>query len=228
MAICSNGLAWRIPQTEELGGLILLRVTKSRTWLKHTQSIHYTLYDSGRKISEAFTWVVTNNAYIPGGSLVAKSCPTLSTPWIVACQAPLSMGFSRWDFWNGLPFPPPGGLTDPGIKPGSPALQAGSLLTKQFLDEETNENCSVSFSSGNVIIKISSQLECVCVLKSLRSSMTLCDPMDRSLPGSSVHGILQARILEWVAMPSSRGSSWPKDPTRGSYISCIGRQVLYN
>ena len=45
--------------------------------------------------------------------------------------------------------------------------------------------------------------------KSLQSSLTLWDPMDYSLPGSSVHGILQARILEWVAMPFSRGSSWP-------------------
>ena len=48
--------------------------------------------------------------------------------------------------------------------------------------------------------------------------LTLCDPMDRSPPGSSVHGILQARMLEWVAMPSSRGSSWPRDWTQ---VSCI-------
>ena len=47
--------------------------------------------------------------------------------------------------------------------------------------------------------------------KSLQSCLTLYDPMDCSLPGSSVHGILQARILEWVAMPSSRGSSQPRD-----------------
>ena len=52
--------------------------------------------------------------------------------------------------------------------------------------------------------------------------------MDCSLPGSSVHGILQARILEWVAMPSSRESSWPTDQTHVLYISCIGRQVLYH
>ena len=44
-----------------------------------------------------------------------------------------------------------------------------------------------------------------------RLYLTLCDPMDYSLPASSVHGILQARILEWVAIPFSRGSSWPKD-----------------
>ena len=49
--------------------------------------------------------------------------------------------------------------------------------------------------------------------------------MDCSLPGSSVHGILQARILEWVAIPFSKGSSQPRD---GTCISCIGRQVLYH
>ena len=49
-----------------------------------------------------------------------------------------------------------------------------------------------------------------------------------SPPGSSVQGILQARILEWVAMPSSRGSSWPKVQIHISYIFCIGRQVLYH
>ena len=46
-----------------------------------------------------------------------------------------------------------------------------------------------------------------------QSCLTLCDPMDCSLPGSSVHGILQARILEWVVIPFSRGSSWPRDRT---------------
>ena len=46
-----------------------------------------------------------------------------------------------------------------------------------------------------------------------QSCLTLCEPLDCSPPGSSVHGILQTRILEWVAMPSSRGSSWPRDQT---------------
>ena len=54
-------------------------------------------------------------------------------------------------------------------------------------------------------------------------------PMECSPPGSSVHGILQARILEWVAIPYSRGSSRPRDWTRSiSYVSCVGRWVLYN
>ena len=59
--------------------------------------------------------------------LVAKSCPTLETPWTVALQAPLSMGFSRQEYWSGLLFPSPGDLPDPGIKSGSPALQADSF-----------------------------------------------------------------------------------------------------
>ena len=54
------------------------------------------------------------------------------------------------------------------------------------------------------------------------------DPMNCSLPDSSVHGILQARILEWVAMPSSRVFSKPRDRTHVSYVSCIGKQVLYH
>ena len=49
-------------------------------------------------------------------------------------------------------------------------------------------------------------------------------PMDSILPGSSVHGISQARILEWVVIPFSRGSSWPRDWT---WVSCIGRWILY-
>ena len=49
------------------------------------------------------------------------------TPWTIAHQTPLSMGFSRQEYWSGLPFPPPGALPNPGIEPGSPALQADSL-----------------------------------------------------------------------------------------------------
>ena len=61
------------------------------------------------------------------------------------------------------------------------------------------------------------QSVCVCV-RVTPSCLTLCDPMDSSPPGSSAHGILQARILEWVAIPFFRGSSWPRDQT---CISCI-------
>ena len=64
--------------------------------------------------------------------------------------------------------------------------------------------------------------------KLLQLCPTLCDPMDYTPPGSSVHGILQARILEWVAISFFRGASQPRDRTRMSYISCTGRQVLYH
>ena len=88
------------------------------------------------------------------------------TPWTVARQAPLSMGFSRQEYWSGLPF-----------------------LTPHVL----------------------------CLVTQL--CPTLCNLMDYIPPGSSVHGILQARILEWVSMPSSRGSSPPRDWTQDSLFA---------
>ena len=54
----------------------------------------------------------------------------IATPWTVARQAPLSMGFSRQEYWSGLPFPSPGNLPNPGIEPGSPALQADALSSE--------------------------------------------------------------------------------------------------
>ena len=62
--------------------------------------------------------------------LVTKLCLTLLTSWTVACQAPLSMEFSREKYWNGLPFPSSGDFPNPGIEPRSHALQADSLPTE--------------------------------------------------------------------------------------------------
>ena len=62
-------------------------------------------------------------------SEVSQSCPTLCDLWTVAHQAPLSMGFSRQEYWSGLPFPSPGDLSDPGIEPRSPILQADALTS---------------------------------------------------------------------------------------------------
>ena len=53
-----------------------------------------------------------------------------ATPWTVARQAPLSMGFSRQEYWSGLSFSSPGDLSNPGIKPGSPALKADALSSE--------------------------------------------------------------------------------------------------
>ena len=58
---------------------------------------------------------------------------TSATPWTVACQAPLSMGFPRQEYWSGLPFPSPGDLPDPGIKPTSPESPA---LADRFFTTE--------------------------------------------------------------------------------------------
>ena len=66
---------------------------------------------------------------------------------------------------------------------------------------------------------------CIHVMKSevAQTCPTLCDPVDCSPPGSSIHGILQARILEWVAIPSSRGSSQPRDRTQ---VSCTASRFF--
>ena len=86
------------------------------------------------------------------------------------------MGFSRHEYWSGLPFPPPGDLPDPGIKPVSPASPA---LAGGF------------YTFGSPCLRVSES-------EAAQSCPTLCDPMDCSLPGFSVHGIFQARVLEWV------------------------------
>ena len=65
-----------------------------------------------------------------GCGLVAKPCLTLAAPWTVAYQSPLSIEFSRQEYWSGLPFPFPGYLPKPGMEPGSPTLQADSLLSE--------------------------------------------------------------------------------------------------
>ena len=80
----------------------------------------------------------------------------------------------------------------------------------------------------NYVVCIICMHKCIMCLCA-QSYPTLCNSMDGSPPGSSVHGILQARILEWVAISSSRGSSWLRDQTHIlPCISCIGRWILYH
>ena len=67
----------------------------------------------------------------------------------------------------------------------------------------------------------------VCARLVAESCLTLCNPTDSNPPDSSVHGIFQAGILEWVAISSSRGSSQPRDGTLISCVSCSGRRILY-
>ena len=129
---------------------------------------------------------------------------SFATPWTVAYQVPLSMGFPRWEYWSGLPFPPPGDLPNPGIKLEAPALASGF---------STTEPCGKP-----IIMSIKKES------KVAQSCPTLCNPMDCSLPVSSIHGIFQARVLEWVAISFSRGSSQPRD---WAQVSCIaGRRFI--
>ena len=81
-----------------------------------------------KKIATDILSIFEVSFLICGGSLVTKSCLTLATPWTVACQSPLSMGFPKQAYWSKLPFPSPGDLPDPGIKSPSSAI-AGKFYT---------------------------------------------------------------------------------------------------
>ena len=132
----------------------------------------------------------------------------------VTYQAPLSMGFSRQEYWSGLPLPSPGDLPDPGTEPGSPALQADSLPSEiSEKSQWVNNNDSLcSFQTRTDVHPILPFCS-VSISEIDQSCLTLCDPTDCSPSGSPIHGIFQARILEWVAISFSRASSWPRDRT---------------
>ena len=151
------------------------------------------------------------------------------TSWTVAHQASLSLEFSRQESWSGLPFPPPGDL--PNLEIQLTSLFTSSAVTGKFFTTST---------TSEAIYTCICICECICIYISWTKSsfgffcstytqllrhVWLCNPMDCSPPGSPVHGIFQARILEWVAISSSRGSSQPRDWT---HVSCIGRWILYH
>ena len=89
----------------------------------HEETFHEGGHTDSKEAHEKTFNIISHCACV----LVTQSCPTLCDPWTVACQAPLSMEFSRQEYWSGLPCPSPGDLPDPGIEPRSPALQAESL-----------------------------------------------------------------------------------------------------
>ena len=131
------------------------------------------------------------------------------TSWTVARQAPLSMGFSRQEYWRRLPSPPLGDLLDPGSNLCFLCL----LHCRQILYPLSHR--------GSPLF-----LDVVFVVLVAKLCPTLCDPMDCSPPASSVHGIFQARTLEWAAISSCRGFSQPRDQTHVSRVPCTGRQAL--
>ena len=122
------------------------------------------------------------------------------TPWTVAHQAPLSMGFPRQENWSGLPFPSPGDLPGPGIKFASPTLASGFFTSEPPGKQTKNIIINKNQGVGDIVCGLVAQL-----------CLTLCNPLDSSPPGSSVHGIFQARILECVATSFSKGSSRARD-----------------
>ena len=128
--------------------------------------------------------------------------PLFAIPWTVALQAPLSMGFCRQEYWRGLPFPSPGDLPDPGVEPAS-------------LSSPSPPRWAGGFSS--VVLPGRPVMSCYTLV--VQSCPTLCNPVDYSLTGSSVHGIPQVRILKWVAIPFSRGFSQSRNLTPASHIA---------
>ena len=89
-----------------------------------------------------------------------QSCPTLCDPWTVAHQAPLSVGFSRQEYWSGLPFPSQADLPDPGIEPASPAL-AGRFLTTALPGKPKARDVTTVTSIISDICYVSTTVTCV-------------------------------------------------------------------
>ena len=163
--------------------------------------------------------------------LVAKLCPAVWNPWTVARQAPLSMEFSRQEYWSGVPLPPPGDLPDPGIEAASltsPALASRFFTTSATWEAhrmapaaESHQSCltlcdridgsppgsrpwdSPGKNTGVACHFLPQRMKVKREREVAQSCPTLRDPMDCSLPGSSVHGISQARVLEWGAIAFS-------------------------
>ena len=117
-----------------------------------------------------------------------------ATPWAVACQAPLSLGFPSQETWSGLPSPQ-------GIFP-TQGSNPGLLHCRQILYSLSHQGSPI-----------------LCMSEVAQSCPTLCDPMDYSPPGSSIHRIFQGRVLEGVVISFSRGSSRPRDWTQVSRIA---------
>ena len=118
------------------------------------------------------------------------------------------------------------------LQMNDPSLQASSLpaSTPDILEHRQAMHIPPAlhpnfWSTQPIKVMLTKKIHNVCFWLVTKSCLTLCNPMDCSLPGSSVHEILQARILKWVAMPSFRGSSRPRYWT---HVSCIGRQSLYH
>ena len=178
--------------------------------------------------------------------LVVQSCWTLCNPMDCSPTGPSVHGIfqARILGWLAISFSRGSSqLPNPGIKLRSPTLQAdvsrSELLGNMiFVDNSPKvNNLNVyQLATQNVVYTYNRKLfgnndnrwstECSTTLIKLESEVahscpTLCDPMDCSILRSSIHGIFQVRVLEWVAIPFSKGSSWPRDRTQVSHT--VGR-----
>ena len=133
-------------------------------------------------------------------------------PWTAAYQAPPSTGYSMQEYRSGVPLPAPlQGLKDAFLSlelVSSASIKRDQGLPWWLSGKETA--CNAGESESEIA----------------QSCPTLCNPLDCSLSGSSVHGIFQARVLEWIAISFSRGSSRPRNRTRVSTLWADG-QTLY-
>ena len=112
---------------------------------------------------------------------VAKSCPTLSvTPQTIVHQAPLSKGFTRQEYWSGLPFPSSGDLPHPGVKPAAPALAGGFFTTGDL--RSPDRRCQQSLRKRHTQLQLlhhsltatgKARSGCCCIHPSLRSAHTV-------------------------------------------------------
>ena len=145
---------------------------------------------------------------------VIQSCSTLWNTRGYTVHGILQARILEW-----VAFPSPGVLPNPGIIPRSPTLQVDSLPAepqgklKYYLNFYL-----ISWRLDFLLIRDYHASYPGCESEVAQSRPTLCDPMDCSLPGSSIQGSFQVSILEWVAIFFSRRSSWPRDWTR---VSCI-------
>ena len=131
MAIHFRTIAWKIPWTEEPGRLQPMGWQRvGHDWATslhfHSLLISILIMYTCNTLSRA--WTKKSSPALDHVKVKLLSRVHLfATPWTVAYQAPLSMGFSRQEYWSGLPFPSPGDLPNPGIKPRAPALQRDAL-----------------------------------------------------------------------------------------------------
>ena len=149
------------------------------------KSDHYSFFVSSKSAVCVCPWVLSHDQFF-------------LTPWTVAHQVPLYMGFSRQEYWSTLPCHPLGDLSNPGMElesSVSPVL-AGMFFTTSAAWETKNAGCLPKRWFIHV--------------QSLNRVWLFVTPMDCSPPASSVHRFFQARIPEWVAMLYSRGSSRPR------------------